>query len=146
MREPALGRPGNRVGVVLGVTEPDSPQLVRFEEEVDVRLVRRAREVVRIRKRIVTEEQTFTVTTRREELVVERRPAAEPGSSSDHAEGALFDRVFTLSAEEAVIQTRVVPRERVRVWVEPVVEHRTVSGTLRGEEVELEGEESAGQA
>ena len=117
---------------------PDRRELVCSEEELDVRMVRRAREVVRVRKRIVTEERTVQVTTRREELVVERRPAAASDRVEDHAQGSSFDQVFTLSAEEVTIQTRVVPKERVRVWVEPIVEHRVVSGTVRHEQFELE--------
>jgi uncharacterized protein (TIGR02271 family) len=121
------------------VSPPDRRQLVRSEEELDVRMVRRAREVVRVRKRIVTEERTVQLTTRREELVVERRPAAASDRVEDHAQGSSFDQVFTLSAEEVTIQTRIVPKERVRVWVEPTVEHRVVSADLRYELVDFEG-------
>jgi uncharacterized protein (TIGR02271 family) len=69
--------------------------------------------VVRIRKRIVTEEQTITVTTRREELVVERRPATAADQIGEReAASSSFDRLFTLSAEEVTVQTRTVPTER----------------------------------
>jgi len=87
--------------------------------------------VVRVRKRIVTDERTVTVTTRREELVIEKRPAAASDQIEERAQGSSFDQVFTLSAEEATIQTRIVPKERVRVWVEPVVEHVEISDSPR---------------
>ena len=104
-----------------------------------MRVVRRAREVVRVRKRVVSEERTVKVTTRREELVVERRPATASDHVDGHPQGSSFDHVFTLSAEEVTIQTRIVPKERVRVWVEPTVEHRAVSGTVRQEHVDVDG-------
>lgn len=103
-------------------------------------MVRRAREVVRIRKRIVTEEQTITVTTRREELVVERRPATAADQIGEHEPSSAFDHVFTLSAEEVAVQTRTVPQERVRVWVEPTVERRVVSADAGHEDIEVEVE------
>ena len=120
---------------------PDHHDLVLSEEELDVHVVRRAREVVRIRKRIVTEEQTITVTTRREELVVERRPATAADQIGEHERSSSsFDHVFTLSAEEVAVQTRTVPQERVRVWVEPTVEHRVVNADVGHEDIEVEVE------
>ncbi len=95
--------------------------------------------MVRVRKRIVTEERTVTVTTRREELVVERRPATAADQVEQNPLGS-FDQVFTLSAEEVTVQTRTVPKERVRVWVEPTVEHRVVSSELGHEDIEVEVE------
>jgi len=97
--------------------------------------------VVRIRKRIVTEEQTITVTTRREELVVERRPATAADQIGEHEpSSSAFDHIFTLSAEEVAVQTRTVPQERVRVWVEPVVEQRVVNADVGREDIEVEVE------
>jgi len=100
--------------------------------------VRRASEVVRVRKRIVTEESTVTVTTRREELVVERRPATESDQVAEQAPSSSLDHVFTLSAEEVTIHTRIVPRERVRVWVEPTVEQRVVTAPRGHEDIEVD--------
>ena len=120
---------------------PDHHELVLSEEELDVHVVRRAREVVRIRKRIVTDEQTNSETTRREELVVERRPATAADQIGEHQpSSSSFDHVFTLSGEEVAVQTRTVPQERVRVWVEPTVEHRVVSADMGHEDIEVEVE------
>ncbi|HSH60109.1 MAG TPA: DUF2382 domain-containing protein [Acidimicrobiales bacterium] len=117
---------------------PGDDEIVLSDEEVDVRLVRRAREVVRVRKRIVTEESTFTVTTRREELVVERRPATASDQVEQRRPTGSLEHVFTLSAEEVTVQTRTVPKERVRVWVEPTVEQRVVSADVGHEDIEVE--------
>ncbi len=92
---------------------------------------------MRVRKRIVTEERTVTVTTRREELVVESRPATAADQVEENPLGS-FDHVFTLWAEEPTTQTRTVPKERVRVWVEPTVEHRVVSAYVGHEDIEVE--------
>jgi uncharacterized protein (TIGR02271 family) len=121
---------------------PDHHEKILSDEELEVRVVRRAREVVRVRKRIITEEQTVTVRTRREELVVERRPATASDRVDEEGPTSSLDHVFTLSAEEVTVQTRTVPKERVRVWVEPVVDQRVLSADLRHEDlaVELDGE------
>ncbi|MDP8975288.1 MAG: YsnF/AvaK domain-containing protein [Actinomycetota bacterium] len=122
------------------VSDGDDGDIVLSGEEVDVRLVRRAREVVRVSKRIVTEESTLTVTTRREELFVERRPATVSDQVEERRRPGSLEHVFTLSVEEVTIQTRIVPKERVRVWVEPTVEQRVVSADVGHEDVEVEVE------
>ncbi|WKK71888.1 DUF2382 domain-containing protein [Rathayibacter oskolensis] len=52
----------------------DPVSVIRSEERLEVTTVRTATERVRIRRVIVTEERTVTVSLRREELVIEREP------------------------------------------------------------------------
>jgi hypothetical protein len=60
--------------------EDEGGELVRSEEEVDVRPEARPRERVRLKKYVVTEHVTKTVPVRREKLAVEREPVGdEPG-------------------------------------------------------------------
>lgn len=114
--------------------------VIRSEEELHLSSAWRPVERVRVRKRVVTEERTVTLTLRREELVVEREPvvggAAVPGRQPAVQEPV----VLTLSEEQAVITTRVVPVERVRVVVDRVTEHHELETTLRAEQVEVEAE------
>lgn len=123
----------------------DEVEVVRSEEQLRVDRATVPHERVRVTKRIVEEEATVTVTLRREELVVEREPVADPDAvalpeGEDRvAEGALE---FFLLAERPVVSTRVVPVERVRVGKDVAVEEAPVSATLRREEIDTQPEET----
>ena len=85
----------------------------------------------------------MVVPVKREELVVEHIPldaSALPGQPDTESDGHPQPREFNLvlSQEEVVVDTRMVPVERVRVWVETVVEHRSVEEVLRREVVDTE--------
>lgn len=114
----------------LSGPETDSA-VTRSEEEVRVDTMRQEAGRVRLRKYVTTETVSLTVRTRREGLVVERRPATATDQVDEQPPTSSLDHVFTLSAEEVTVQTRTVPKERVRVWVERVVEQRVLSAGLR---------------
>lgn len=131
--EPAkVGRPpgGAEGGTVI----------TRSEEELRVGRTWRPRERVRLHKRVVTETRTYTVELRREELVIEREPAA--GTEAVQAEGGAADGPLeiVLHEEEVVVEKRVVPRERVRVHKERITEDRPITADLRREEVDVESD------
>jgi len=125
--------PSAPVDVVEDVT------VTRSEEEIDIGVARRARERVRVIKEIVTEDVTRTIPVRREELrlVHEAVDASEPQpvAAEDFAPGEPY--FVTLMEEEVVIEKRIVPRERVRVYKETITEQRDVSEQLRKEQVEV---------
>jgi stress response protein YsnF len=118
----------------------DDRAITRSEEEISgfetrVRTVGR----VRLRKRIVEEYVNVRVKLRREELVVyeDELPGdgdSEPGSLSRDEDSL----ELILYAEVPVINTRVEPRERVRVHLDIVTEDRPVTAELRREVVDLE--------
>jgi uncharacterized protein (TIGR02271 family) len=111
------------------------------EEELVVDKTSRVTERVRLRKEVVEEEVTVTVTLRREELRVERIPVdgdipVERGNGDDQlTEGELE---FVLFAEEPVVQKRVVPVERVKVARDTIVEHARLTDQVRKERVEVD--------
>src|SRR4051794_9148535 len=119
-------------------------EVVRSEEQLVVGTERRATEAVRLHKHVVTEEVTVTVTVRREEPRVERIPVEEADRAAHDRphpqamEDGTFDVV--LYAEEPVVQTRLVPVERVRVHRDVLVEERPVTETVRRERIEVEGD------
>ena len=116
-------------------TEP-SGTMIRSEEELRVRLRRRARRV-RIKRYVVTDYVTTTIPVRREELRLEEALADEASLTAPPAlpgEG----REMVLHQEEAVVSTRVVARERVRLRVQTVTERRRISGEVRKEHVEVD--------
>lgn len=105
---------------------------------------------VRIGKRVVTETRTVTVQVRREELYVEHIAAPEP--AADLADGADVSAlgasgegpvlVLVLHEEVPEVIARVVPTERVSVFVDRVDGIETVSTDLRHEEVTFTEEHS----
>jgi uncharacterized protein (TIGR02271 family) len=116
-------------------TEP-SGTMIRAEEELRVGLRRRARRV-RVKRYVVTDYVTTTIPLRREELRLEEAlvdeadltaPPALPGDSWE----------MVLHNEEPVVSRRVVARERVRLHVQTVTEHRRISGEVRKERIEVD--------
>ena len=118
-------------------------EVVRSEEELQVGVRRRLRRL-RLRKYVVTEYLTRTIPVRREEVRLEELPApAEPVGEPDDqgAVQAAGDQALlevVLHREEPVIQLRVVPAERVRLFKDVVTEQRTVTEDLRKEQVDLQ--------
>jgi uncharacterized protein (TIGR02271 family) len=115
----------------------DAPaEVVLSEEQLLVETQRVPAERVRLRKEIVTEEVTLTVTLRREELVIERASAGEdealvePSQDPLGHDGALE---ILLWAEEPVVTTRSVPVERVRIRRDVVTEDQEITTELRRE-------------
>jgi stress response protein YsnF len=121
----------------------DSVEIVRSEERLSLDTRAEVSGTVRLSKRIVTEEHT--VTMRREVLVVERFPGpsgheldasrvtegSSPGSTPPVLE-------LVLSEEQFEVVTRVVPRERVRVYVDAVTESVEVTESLDKEVVDVD--------
>jgi stress response protein YsnF len=114
--------------------------MTRSEEELVVGS--RVREVgrVRLRKRIVTEDVTVTV---RKEVVGLEQEAITDGDVIDTVVWPEAPEVaceMVRFEEEVVIEKRIVPKERVRLVKTVVVEHETVTGDVRKEQIQLEGD------
>ena len=121
-----------------GPTTDDA--MTRSEEELRVGTETRERGRARLRKHVVTEQQTVTVPVQREEVRVEREPITDanldaatsgPGISEEEHE-------VTLREEEVVVEKRAVPKERVRLDTETVTEERQVSEEVRKEQIEVD--------
>ena len=89
----------------------------------------------RLRKYVVTEQQSVQVPVTREEVRLEREPINpdnydEAVSEADISEE---DHVVTLHEERPVVQTEAVPVERVRLSKETVTDQETVPGEVRKE-------------
>lgn len=117
--------------------------IVRSEEQLRVGTQTVVSQRLRLRKVVVTEEQTVTVTVRREEFRLETEdvtdPAPTPGGldtlSADDL-GGTGELVLTLHAERPVVTTEVVPVERVRVVKHVVTGEQTVAAMVRREVVD----------
>ena len=105
---------------------------------------------VRLRKEVVTENQTINVPVTREELVIERtRPTGDTAASGEI--GTDQEIRVPLNEERVNVEKKPIVNEEVRVGKRQVQDNRQVSGEVRHEElrvdrdgdVEVEGENAA---
>lgn len=128
-------------------TEPHDVVMTRSEEQARVRTETVVSGHARLRKVVVTEQRTITVTLRHEEYVLEREPLTDgvpldPGEDPfpplGSPDGTSVDGgvAVVLHAERPVITTEIVPVERIRLSVRTVTTEQPVTGPLRHEVVE----------
>src|SRR5215218_9138106 len=106
-----------------GPTTDDA--MTRSEEELNVGTQRREAGRARLRKYVVTENVERTVPVEREEVRVEREPITD-ANVDDAMEGPAIseeEHEVVLHADEPVVETRAVPKERVRMNKDTVTEH-----------------------
>ncbi len=119
---------------------------VRREEELRVGTETVVTGRVRVRKSVVTEEQTFTVPVTREEVTVEHEevPVADRVGEPGAALGEQVHEVIRYE-ERVVVTKQVVPVERIRV-VRSVVAGppEVVRGVVRREVLDVEQEPARG--
>src|SRR5829696_8711786 len=123
-----------------GPTTDDA--MTRSEEELRVGTTQRERGRARLRKYVVTDEVTQTVPVQREEVRVEREPItdANVGQATSGPEISEEEHEVVLHEEEVVAEKRAVPKERVRLDKETVVDEQTVSEEVRKEHIEADGD------
>jgi uncharacterized protein (TIGR02271 family) len=123
-----------------GPTTDDA--MTRSEEELRVGKTQRERGRARLRKYVVAEQVQQTVPVQREEVRVEREPITD--ANVDRAlEGPAIseeEHEVVLHEEQPVIEKRAVPKERVRLDKQTVVDDQTVSEDVRKERIEAEGD------
>jgi uncharacterized protein (TIGR02271 family) len=146
--------PQNFVDDTSATLPRHTAEVVRSEERLDVVTTSEVIGRVRVAKRVITEERVVTVSVRREELVVEELPVdpegphgslvtERSGTASDGDGTAAPVIEMWLSEEEVEVQTRIVPKRRVRVFVDTVTDMIDVSGTVAREVVDVDGPVSA---
>ena len=121
-----------------GPTTDDA--MTRSEEELRVGTAERESGRVRLRKYVVEDEVTRTVPVRREEVRVEREPITD-ANVDDALDGPAIseeEHEVVLREEEPVVEKRAVPKERVRLDKEAHTDERTVSDTVRKEEIQVD--------
>jgi uncharacterized protein (TIGR02271 family) len=123
-----------------GPTTDDA--MTRSEEELRVGTADRERGRARLRKYVVTEEVQQTIPVQREEVRVEREPITDANIDDATSGPEISDEEHevTLHEEEPVVEKRTVPKERVRLDKETVVDEQTVSEEVRKEQIEADGD------
>ena len=110
--------------------------LTRSEEELRVGTREVNRGEVRVGKHVRTEHVSQPVTTRREEVVIERRPViAESGTVAPIGEDEIRIPVME---EEVVVETRQVVKEELVIGKRIIEEQDVVNAEVRREEFEID--------
>jgi uncharacterized protein (TIGR02271 family) len=118
--------------------------MTRSEEELTVGTARQEAGRARLRKFVTTEQVSQTVPVEREQVRVEREPItdANVGQALDGPAISEEEHEVVLHEEVPVVQKTAVPKERVRLEKETVVEQETVTDEVRKEHIEVEGDAS----
>ena len=120
-----------------GTATEGGPAIQLREEEIVPRKQMVEAGEAEVRKEVLTETRTIDVPVRREELVIENRPGAQP---AERASGAGETTRIPLREEEVTVDKRPVVYEEVRVGKRQVQETERVSDTVRREEARIERE------
>jgi uncharacterized protein (TIGR02271 family) len=129
---------GSTAGTSSGVgSNQDTQSLQLREEQLRAEKERVQAGEVRVRKEVVTEERTLEVPVTREEVVVERRPAAQGKQASGRIDEGEEIRIPLMEEEVHVEKTPVV-REEVSLKKRQVQTTQEVSDTVRREEAHIE--------
>ena len=118
-------------------SDQDSQRIELREEELRAQKERVKAGEVRVRKEVVSEERTIEVPVTREEVVIERRPAAEGRTASGDIDDDEEIRIPLMEEEVRVEKTPVV-REEVTLKKRQVQDTEAVSDTVRREEARIE--------
>ena len=120
--------------------------MTRSEEQLQVGTEKVEAGRARLRKYVVTEQQSVQVPVSREEVRVEREPItdANRGDALSGADITEEELEVVLTEERPVVTTEAVPVERVRLGTETVTDRETVTGEVRKEQVELDDDTTTG--
>jgi uncharacterized protein (TIGR02271 family) len=115
--------------------------MTRSEERLNVGTRQEEVGKARLRKYVVTENETVTVPVSHEEVRVEYEPItdANMGNAMDGPAISEEEHEVTLNAERPVVDKEAVPVERVRLDKQTVQEQEQVSADLRKEEFDVDG-------
>jgi stress response protein YsnF len=129
------------VGRDVSGPETDSA-MTRSEEHLEVGTATHEAGRVRLRKYVTTEMETQTVPVRKEHAVVEREPITSENvdAATSGAEISEEEHEVVLHEERPVAQTVTEPVERVRLSTEQETAQEQVSGEVRKEHIETEGD------
>lgn len=109
------------------------------EEQLDVRTRQVQRGIVRVRKDVVSEQQTVNVPLREETVHVERHAVNRDLGTAPADAFTEQEFEIQLTGEEVDVTKRAVVREEVEIDTDVVERTERVSETVRREEVHIDG-------
>ena len=113
--------------------------LTRSEEQLHVGTQQVEAGRAKLRKYVVTEQQTVTVPVSHEEVQVIREPM-QPGDSVDGSTIGEDSIEVALMKDEVRVDKEVVGVERVKLATETVTEQQQVTEQVRKEQIEVDGD------
>ncbi|MCR2764128.1 PRC and DUF2382 domain-containing protein [Microbacterium sp. zg.B48] len=121
-----------------GPTTDDA--MTRSEERLRVGTEKVETGRARLRKYVVTENETVTVPVTREEVRIEREPITEAnvGDATRGPDISEEEHEVVLTEERPVVAKETVPVERVRLDKATVTEEQTVTEQVRKEEIDYD--------
>ncbi|GAA4755593.1 PRC and DUF2382 domain-containing protein [Amnibacterium soli] len=121
--------------------------MTRSEERLHVGTERVQAGRARLRKYVVTENQTVTVPVTREEVRLEREPITDGnrGAALDGPDLSEEEHEIVLTEERPVVQKETVPVERVRLEKEAVAGEQQVTEDVRHEEIVTDDDRATGR-
>ncbi|MFC7490359.1 MULTISPECIES: DUF2382 domain-containing protein [unclassified Knoellia] len=124
-----------------GPTTDDA--MTRSEEQLKVGTEKRETGRARLRKHVVTEEQTVTVPVTREEVTIEREPITDANRDEAMAGPDISEEEHevVLTEERPVVEKETVAVERVKLGKETVTDQEQVSESVRKEQIDTDGVE-----
>jgi uncharacterized protein (TIGR02271 family) len=116
--------------------------MTRSEEHLQVGTQRVEAGRARLRKFVVTENQTVNVPVSHEEVRVEREPITDAnyGDAMDGPAISEEEHEVVLHAERPVVSKEATPVERVRLDTQTVTEQQQVTEQVRKEQIEVDGD------
>ncbi len=117
----------------------DKGYVTRSEEQLHVGTEKVQAGTARLRKFVVTEQQTVSVPVSHDEVHVVREPI-QPGDKLDGATIGEDSIEVPLTAERAVVNKEVVGVEKVKLDTTTVTEQQQVTEGVRKEQIEVDGD------
>jgi uncharacterized protein (TIGR02271 family) len=116
--------------------------MTRSEEQLHVGTETTQAGRARLRKYVVTEQETVTVPVSHDEVRLEREPITDANASAALDGPALSEEEHevVLNEERVVVDKEAVPVERVKLGTETVTEQQQVTEDVSHEEIELDGD------
>ena len=121
-----------------GPTTDDA--MTRSEEQLHVGTEQREAGRARLRKYVVTEQQTVNVPVSHEEVRLERESITDGnvGAAMDGPAISEEEHEVVLTEERVVVDKEAVPVERVKLGKETVTENQAVTEEVRKEQIDLD--------
>jgi uncharacterized protein (TIGR02271 family) len=114
--------------------------MTRSEEQLHVGTRQTEAGKARLRKYIVTEQETRSVPVSHDEVTITREPITEANRGDALSGGDLTEEEHevVLHEDKVVVDKEAVPVERIKLGTEEVTEQQTVTEDVRKEQIEFE--------
>ncbi|MCU1635386.1 MAG: photosystem reaction center subunit [Cryobacterium sp.] len=135
---------GSDTAGTAGTSTDDA--MTRSEEQLRVGTERVETGRARLRKYVVTDEETVTVPVTREEVRLEREPITD-GNADEALSGPAISEAeheVVLTEERPVVEKDTVPVERVRLDTDTITDEEQITEDVRKERIDFDADGTSG--